>query len=753
MKKALAMLLTLAMLFSCLVVGVAEEAKYCPPQSTEDVKEEWIVWEDTWPEGEVIIQTEVDGVYAMYIDGVLDSYYYYVDTETGRMGADFDGDHRMTGMSYRDDETGEWYYSHNGGKKWTTYDYNTGMDVPAELPEGADIKEVPALGEYVYIKPVVADKLTDVDLENGKVNEYDWGTNYENSSVDAWYTEDGLLESYSYWNEDHTIRVQCDWNHKILGYTYVDGYDYYSSSDGENWYVENWDEEKQDWVNVKAELPEYAEFEKLPALGEYVYTVAAPADQLDVEAAAENGRLDTWKDDEGNVTGYYYQQGDVWASYDENGELLYYGYESEDGKQTASYNWNHGLNQIGIELEDGSWMYSEDGETWGYWEWDEEAGESTWVDAELPEGTVIADLPALGTPAEFDRVPVQNIEDLETRLGWVYEEEDEEGNVITVFYSNELAMHMYFDAEGALISYDFWAEDWSEYAEYTADNELLYYETWTEDGKGYIYDAEKDAWYERVFDENGDEQDPVELEKQPEGVEVAPPLTAEPDEVWYPDNTMGVLGLPLRDTVPGLTNKWYHVVPVDLTVDGTTAIPLVASNLYFISNAYVTVAGDSVTVTYDGLPKNGNGWISDECVAWFTSLDQITTEWLNAPESDLAFGQEISRANDLGNAEIALLFVCNRVTYRQPYYDNDTYLPRYWPNLAQWKAYRADLTALLNVQDPNAAEAVVETPVADTVVDSPVADDVVDSPDAGDIVDSPDAGDIVDSPDAGAVAE
>lgn len=716
MKKALAMLLTLAMVFSCLVVGVAEEAAYCPPLKLEDVKAEWIIYEDTWEDGTVYVGTEYNGVNAQYYNGVLNSYSYSVAVEGGMVSADFSADHRQTAVNYYDYEKNQSYTTRNGGKSWTTWDEDTWVDVKTELPEDVVIPEIPALGEYVYLKPVVADKLADVDKENGAVYEYEWATTYENSTVWASYDENGLLESYSYWNEDHTIQIYCNYKHQVLSYTYADGWDYYDSTDGENWYIWQWDEELGDSVRVDVELPEYAEFEKIPPLGEYVYSVAAPADKLDVENLSE-GRLNTWTDEDGNVTSYSYELGDVWATYDENGELLWYGYASEDGKQNVSYDWNHGLNQMGVELEDGSWLYSNDGETWGYWEWDEETGESTYVEGELPEGTVIADLPALGTPAEYDRVPVQNLADLETRLGSVYEEEDEEGNVITAFYSEKLGMHMYFDAEGALISYDFWTENWSDYAEYSADNELLYAWTWTEDGKGYIYDAVKDVWYERVYDEEGNELDPVVLEKAPEGVELLAPLTNKVDEVWYPDNTMGVLGLPLRDTVPGLTKKWYHVVPVDLTVDGTTTIPLVASNLYFISNAYVTVAGDSVTVTYDGLSPHGYGWIDDECVAWFTSLDQITTEWLENPESDLAFGQEISRAADLDNAEIALLFVCNRVTYRQPYYSNNAYLPRYWPNLAQWKAYRADLTSLLDQM------AVVASPDAEAVA-SPAAADV-----------------------------
>lgn len=720
MKKALAMLLTLAMLFSCLVVGVAEEAAYCPPQSIEDVKEEWIVHEDTWPDGEVIVETQVDGVQATYVDGKLDSYGYSFETETGNVHAGFTADHRLSYVYYYDFELQTGFDSSNGGKSWTQWDEETYTNVKVELPEGVVIPETPALGEYVYVRTELADKLADADMENGEITyQSEWGTSYEGKNMTAYYNANGLLENYSYWNEDHTIQISCNYQHKVTGYTYADGWDYYYSDDGENWYTWEWDEDGNS-AKVDVELPEYAEFEKLPALGEYVYTAAAPADQLDVENVTE-GRLYPWYEAEDVIGGYSYELGEVWASYDADGVLQSYSYSTEDDKQTNFYNWNHELIQIGITTADGNWLYSEDGgETWGYDEWNEEEGTWTWYESELPEGTEVADLPALGTPATFERLPVQNLADVETRLGWLWENEDEEGNVTTEFFSSDLAMSMSFDAEGKLLSYAHWTEGWEQYAEYTADNELLYAEYWTEEGKLLAYVASEDAWYERVFDETGAYVDDVELEEAPADADILAPLTAaiaKVEEVWYPDNTMGVVGLPLRDTVPGLTTKWYNVVPVDLTVDGTTTIPLVASNLYFISNAYVTVAGDSVTVTYDGLSSHGYGWISDECVAWFTSLDQITTEWLNAPESDLAFGQEISRAADLDNAEIALLFICNRVTYRQPYYSNNAYLPRYWPNLAQWKAYRADLTALLDQM------AVVASPDAEAVA-SPSAADV-----------------------------
>ena len=716
MKKALAMLLTLAMLFSCLVVGVAEDAAYCPPQKLEDCEESWIQgeWVDEW-DGATYTDTWHDGVYAMYRDGKLDHYGYSVEVEGGSVGANFDADHRQVGLNYHDWESGESYYSYNGGKTWTQWDDETMQDVKVELPAGVKVENLPALGEYVYTVTQPADNKADVDLENGVLREEEWGIYYEGKNMTAWYDDEGRLESYSYWNEDHTIQVHCDYKHKVNSYEYYDGVTYYTSEDGETWGYWDWNEETGIYTWVDAELPEVADFEKLPGLGEYVYFVSAPADKLDVESVTE-GRLTSWTDEEGNIGGYSYELGELWANYDADGRLQSYYYDSEDGNLTYNYSWNHELIQIGIRTEEG-WLYSEDGENWYQWVWDEEAGESNKVDAELPEGTEVETLPALGEPAEFDRLPVQDIADLETRLGWTWEEEDEEGNVTTEFYSDELAMHMTFDAEGKLVSYSHWTENWEQYATYSPDNKLLYAEFWTEEGKLLSYNAGEDAWYERIFDENGDYVEDVKLEEVPENTDILPPLTGKPDAVWYPDNTMGVVGLSLRDTFPGLTKKWYNVVPVDLTREGTTVIPMVASNLFFISNAYVTVDGDNVTVTYDDLPKFGNGWIIDECVAWFTSVDQITTEWLDAPASDLAFGQTISRANDLGDAEIALLFICNHVTYRQPYFDNGAELPRYWPNLTEWKAYRANLSAMLDQMS------IVASPDAEMVA-SPAADDV-----------------------------
>lgn len=163
------------------------------------------------------------------------------------------------------------------------------------------------------------------------------------------------------------------------------------------------------------------------------------------------------------------------------------------------------------------------------------------------------------------------------------------------------------------------------------------------------------------------------------------------DYQWYPNNTMGVAGISLRDK--GITNKWYNVCPVDLTTNGIYKIPLVASNMFIIGDAIVTVENGNVTVDYEtAWASPGNMTISSECVKWFASLEDVTDEFCQNPQSDIAFGDTVSAA-DLGNT--GYLFICNRVTYCQPIADNGIFLPSYFHNNQNWKDYRAALEAMV----------------------------------------------------------
>ena len=74
-----------------------------------------------------------------------------------------------------------------------------------------------------------------------------------------------------------------------------------------------------------------------------------------------------------------------------------------------------------------------------------------------------------------------------------------------------------------------------------------------------------------------------------------------PEVVWYPDNTIALAGLSLQEADASLPDKWYNVIPVDLTRDGRQTYFLTISNARFIGECYVDVWGDEVTV---GIPLN-----------------------------------------------------------------------------------------------------------------------------------------------------
>ncbi len=173
------------------------------------------------------------------------------------------------------------------------------------------------------------------------------------------------------------------------------------------------------------------------------------------------------------------------------------------------------------------------------------------------------------------------------------------------------------------------------------------------------------------------------------------PMRVEWKRQWYPDNTACVMGLSLRDMDPARTDKWYNVLPVRVDQDGQQTFSMVASNLYIVGKVAVTVRGDWVTVDYRYFGDDDDILSLGETVAWFTSMDQLTPEYLAAPVSNCRFGKRISRTKDLNGQPVALLFICNRVTYAQPYTDTGALLTRYWPNHPRYVKYREQLTGLL----------------------------------------------------------
>ena len=164
-----------------------------------------------------------------------------------------------------------------------------------------------------------------------------------------------------------------------------------------------------------------------------------------------------------------------------------------------------------------------------------------------------------------------------------------------------------------------------------------------------------------------------------------------PDYIVYPDNTLSLVGLPLRELDPALTDRWYHIVPVDLTKEGVFRYDLAASNMVYMGFCEVTVRDGKVTVDYQ-LP-HGPIDVGKQCVAWFTDLGDITREFLENPRSDFRFGEPADIAEDLQGKDTAILFVCNRVTYRL--LRGHSFLPQYYDTKPAVKALRQVLAELL----------------------------------------------------------
>ena len=162
---------------------------------------------------------------------------------------------------------------------------------------------------------------------------------------------------------------------------------------------------------------------------------------------------------------------------------------------------------------------------------------------------------------------------------------------------------------------------------------------------------------------------------------------------WY-TNTVSLVGLPIRDLVPGLTDRWYQVIPVDLTRDGTYRFRTAAGSIYYLGSCRVIV--DDGTVTTDYAIPPGYVYPKADCLMWFTSLDQITADFLENPVSPYRFGQPVSIRDDLGGKDIALLFICNHLTYRVPLDNHGSALTRYFPNKQAVKETRELYRSLLD---------------------------------------------------------
>lgn len=168
--------------------------------------------------------------------------------------------------------------------------------------------------------------------------------------------------------------------------------------------------------------------------------------------------------------------------------------------------------------------------------------------------------------------------------------------------------------------------------------------------------------------------------------------------VWYTNNTACCFGPAFRDIKPTLTDKWYTFTPLDLTKQGTREFDYVASNMYVIGKVYVTVRGDDVTVTYHNFyeDQGGNTETLSEFLYFFHDLKSVReVEPENMGIPGFEFGRKISIENDLEGDTNVLLFIRNRVTYRN-FATNSQKLTRFWPNLPERKALREEMIRLMN---------------------------------------------------------
>lgn len=157
-----------------------------------------------------------------------------------------------------------------------------------------------------------------------------------------------------------------------------------------------------------------------------------------------------------------------------------------------------------------------------------------------------------------------------------------------------------------------------------------------------------------------------------------------PKKVRFDHNRVCTAGFPLKEFID--TNQWLMVTPIDLNQQGTERLQLVASNQYYFGYAYVQIQGDSLTI-WTEYPE-GNMEAEDEQIAVFTSLADITPAYLENPKGNVIPGLPLSIERNLGSAEAALILICSRVSYRQPFYGDRERLRRYWRNDEEWLAYR-----------------------------------------------------------------
>ncbi len=147
------------------------------------------------------------------------------------------------------------------------------------------------------------------------------------------------------------------------------------------------------------------------------------------------------------------------------------------------------------------------------------------------------------------------------------------------------------------------------------------------------------------------------------------------------------MGPAFRDET-GLTNKWYRFTPIDLSVEGTQSIDLLASNMYIIGKVFVTVSDGTVTVDCDYVSHDIN--VKSEFCTFLPSLAETVTVD-QAKLTNYAFGEAINIADDLAGDTKVLLYICNVVDY-----NSDLPIVRIYPNSQVFKRETEALKQLMD---------------------------------------------------------
>ena len=386
------------------------------------------------------------------------------------------------------------------------------------------------------------------------------------------------------------------------------------------------------------------------------------------EALAEDvkdGNI-TYTDENGRYVEEFWNQGTL--------QERYVSYEKENGESVYEYWDGNGLLGYNVYTADGREIsYDAEGNMNSYTIFNATDHSSSWTSYDVNDRVI----------AEGEDEYTEN----SNKGKSIYYGENGEKTIVTVYESSENNhVDVIFDEDGNLLNG--WIDD-------------LHYEP--ENGK----------W---VSNESGEETKAPDvseyLEKAMAYLKSKKAAPAQ-EPTWYANNTVGVIGISLRDEYPNLTQKWYNVLPVDVSKDGTQTFQLVASNKYYLGNVKVTVSGDEVTTTY-AYPymTDYELYPQDECLAWFTGVEEITSAFLENPTSEMKFGTAISREKDLNGQETALLFICNHVTYRVPFNDAGAAPIRFWRNHLRMADYFAGAKTMLEKVETEYAQKKAEAEAA-----------------------------------------